>query len=132
MDKNLISTAKKQLLEEKERLERELGNIAKKRGEKFNPVYPEYGSKDEENAAEVTAYILNLALDKNLEKMLSEVLAALHRIESGVYGKCTSCSKDINPERLSAFPSAPLCITCQSKKENPVKKFFLRFKSNKK
>ena len=135
METTDIKKIKGKLLAEKDRLERELAKVAKKKGKKFAPVYPEYGSKDEENAAEITAYTLNLALDKNIEKLLGSVVVALHRIEAKSYGQCAFCDIDINPERLEAYPSAIYCIDCQTKMDHPLKKFFLKlkkFKKNKK
>lgn len=131
MEKETLKKIKKNLEVEKERLEKELGNIAKKKGKKFTPVYPEYGNKDEENAAEVEEYEIHLALDKNLEKLLSEVIKVLIKIEKGTYGQCESCSQKIGVERLEAFPSASLCIKCQSKKENPITKFFSKLRPHK-
>ncbi len=132
MDQKIIQNIKKGLLSEKKRLEEELGKVAKKKGKKFTPTYPEYGSKEEENAAEMTEYALHFALDKNLEKLLSEVVLSLAKIDLGTYGKCSNCSKEINPDRLQAFPAATLCIECQAKKEkNPFKKLLAKIKERK-
>lgn len=129
MEVEKIKKIKEQLLAEKSRLEEELGKIAKKKGKSFAPIYPDYGSEEDENAAEVEEYEIHLALDKNLEKLLSETLRAIARIESGDYGKCESCKKEIGYERMEAFPSATLCIECQSKKDNKLVKFFAKFKN---
>ena len=48
---------------------------------------------------------------------LQDVADALKRIKNGSYGLCEGCSKDINPRRLEAFPSARFCIECQAKRE---------------
>jgi RNA polymerase-binding protein DksA len=42
---------------------------------------------------------------------------ALRRIEAGTYGICEECSGKIPIKRLEAYPSAKLCIACQSKQE---------------
>ena len=131
MEKEIIKKIKKDLKTEKERLENDLGNIAKKKGKKFTPIYPEYGNKDEENAAEVEEYEIHLSLDKNLEKLLSNVIKSLIKIEQGTYGKCENCGQEIPKERLEAFPSANFCITCQSKKDNLITKFFSRLRPHK-
>jgi DnaK suppressor protein len=131
MEKETLKKIKNDLLAEKDRLEQELGKIAKKKGKKFTPVYPEYGNKDEENAAEIEEYEIHLALDKNMEKLLSEIIKTLIKIEKGTYGQCESCGQEIGTERLGAFPSASLCIKCQSKKENPITKFFSKLKPHK-
>jgi RNA polymerase-binding protein DksA len=42
---------------------------------------------------------------------------ALRRIENGTYGKCHSCGKQINLERLKAVPHASFCIECKELQE---------------
>lgn len=128
MEKEQLKKIKLALLDEKTRLEKELEGVAKKKGRKFQPTYPEYGNKEEENAAEIAEYELHLALDKNLEKLLSGVIKALAKIEAGTYGKCENCAGEIPAERLEAFPAASFCIACQTKKENPITKFFAKLK----
>lgn len=48
---------------------------------------------------------------------LREVRAALHRMDIGEYGVCTSCNEDINARRLTAIPWANTCIMCQQSAE---------------
>ena len=48
---------------------------------------------------------------------LSQVDAALRRIEAGVYGLCTDCGVAIPAARLHAAPEAMRCIACQQKAE---------------
>ena len=43
---------------------------------------------------------------------LSEINAALARMEDGRYGFCVNCSKPIPPARLDVLPMAPLCMPC--------------------
>ena len=51
------------------------------------------------------------------QKVLFHIDDALKRIEDGLYGKCESCQKKINKERLKAIPYARLCCACKEKKE---------------
>ena len=44
---------------------------------------------------------------------LSEVDAALGRIRDGSFGTCADCGREINTERLRAYPSAKRCLECQ-------------------
>jgi len=37
---------------------------------------------------------------------------ALQRIDSGLYGSCSTCDEPINPDRLSAIPYTTKCINC--------------------
>lgn len=50
-----------------------------------------------------------------LLESLSEVQAALTRLEEGSYGRCERCSQPIPPARLEAMPAARLCIACASR-----------------
>jgi len=43
---------------------------------------------------------------------LTEIDAALARIESGEYGACFECGELIHPGRLSADPAVRFCISC--------------------
>jgi RNA polymerase-binding protein DksA len=60
---------------------------------------------------------LDYTLVENSEHVLAEIDAALQRIQDGTYGTCTSCAKQIAPERLEARPWATLCIDCQRQRE---------------
>jgi len=42
---------------------------------------------------------------------------ALERIESGTYGICRSCGKEISKTRLEAVPNATQCIDCKTVEE---------------
>ncbi len=43
---------------------------------------------------------------------LKQVITALQRIDSGVYGHCEECDEIIKPERLLALPYTARCINC--------------------
>jgi RNA polymerase-binding transcription factor DksA len=46
------------------------------------------------------------------EQILSEVHAAIHRLDKGTFGKCEQCGRPITRERLNAIPYARQCISC--------------------
>jgi DnaK suppressor protein len=53
---------------------------------------------------------------RNLDResaLLRNVRSALRRIKDGSFGICVNCEEEISPKRLTAVPSAPLCIHCQ-------------------
>jgi RNA polymerase-binding protein DksA len=60
---------------------------------------------------------LDYTLEENSEHVLSEIEAALRRIEDGSYGRCSNCDRQIPEERLEARPYATLCIDCQRQRE---------------
>ncbi len=55
-----------------------------------------------------------IALEDSAREQLAQVIAALTRIEQGIYGICERCGDPIAPERLEALPQATLCIGCQA------------------
>lgn len=60
---------------------------------------------------------MNLAeIDRELTE-LRELDAALQRIREDTYGVCQNCGRDIQVERLEAYPTAALCIDCQQELE---------------
>jgi len=63
-----------------------------------------------------------LSLVSSEQEALYEVEEALKRIELGNYGKCESCDKPINRERLAAVPFARMCVRCQSEFEKTNKR----------
>ena len=106
-----LGDVKRRLLKEYDRLTTRLGAIV----DKGKAVWDEYGSKDEENAAEVSEFQDKLSLEKNVEKSLSEVQTALKHVDEGTYGICQNCGKPIEAKRLEVAPSATTCIDCVKK-----------------
>ena len=56
---------------------------------------------------------LMFSLSDSERLMLLQVEDAIHRMEQGIYGRCTNCGNPINPLRLEAVPWARFCIDCQ-------------------
>jgi DnaK suppressor protein len=56
---------------------------------------------------------LDEGLEEGAQQTLSEIEAALSRIEDGSYGVCEICGKPIGAQRLAAIPWARLCIDDQ-------------------
>lgn len=52
----------------------------------------------------------DMTITTSIEQQIEEIDAALERVESGSYGKCEECGRDINPARLEAQPMARFCI----------------------
>ena len=49
-----------------------------------------------------------------LKKQLTDVDAAMAAIESGSYGSCKNCGKDIGAARLEFRPMSILCVDCKN------------------
>ena len=50
----------------------------------------------------------------DLHETISEIDAALARIDAGTYGRCVTCGAEIPEERLELRPFAGRCVTCSS------------------
>ncbi|WP_066561290.1 TraR/DksA family transcriptional regulator [Sphingobium sp. TKS] len=50
--------------------------------------------------------------DEVIRQEISEIRAALLRIENGSYGICSVCGSSIGHARLDALPTATRCINC--------------------
>lgn len=57
------------------------------------------------------------ALSNQERKELFDIEHALRRIESGEYGLCENCGREIGVNRLKAMPAVRLCIACQEEVE---------------
>src|SRR3989338_7764137 len=71
---------------------------------------PNYGSDEDENAMEATDLDRNLALERELESKLNNILKTKEKIKDGTYGKCENCSIQIPSARLKVQPVASLCM----------------------
>ena len=56
------------------------------------------------------------ALAGNLRESLTDVEAALAKLDNGTFGVCEGCGQAIPPARLEAKPAARLCMNCASKR----------------
>jgi len=56
------------------------------------------------------------ALAGSLRESLSDVEAALVKLEAGTFGVCEGCGQSIPPARLEAKPAARLCMDCASRR----------------
>ena len=52
-----------------------------------------------------------------MNQRLTQVRAALKRLDEGQYGICARCGAQINPERLKLIPYTILCVSCQARVE---------------
>ena len=108
----ILAELKATLLEEKSRLETELGRFAKATDTEgnFETKFDDIGDSPDENATEVEEYVDNLGVENTLETQLKDVTEALARMEVGTYGVDEVSGKDISVERLRAYPGARTAI----------------------
>ena len=107
-----LTRVRRELEAERERLTAALeavnheGSLAEESGD----ISTGPGDHLADNATETFMRELDGGLEENAERLLSEINAALQRVEDGTYGTCVVCGKPIGDERLEAVPYATLCI----------------------
>jgi len=111
---------KKKLLQEKERLEKELHELLERIATGEHERVAEMSTFDDhpaDMANETFEREKEMAIEGNIEDLLSKVSAALEKITEGSYGLCDACGTEINRSRLDALPWAAFCRDCQDKIE---------------
>ncbi len=116
-----LRVVKKKLLEEQERLERELHEVMERTAhtsdlERVSELST-YDDHPADLASETFEREKDLALEGNISDLLDKVNTALEKLEEGTYGVCDSCGVEINPSRIEALPWASLCRDCQDRLE---------------
>jgi RNA polymerase-binding transcription factor DksA len=56
-------------------------------------------------------------LDTRIKAEIEAIDRALVRLDTGQYGKCEVCRRDIPQERLEALPAATFCLACAQVRE---------------
>jgi RNA polymerase-binding transcription factor DksA len=111
----------KRLLEEREKLVKQLGSHAKTL----------FGESQRDSAGDLSAYSYHMAdlgsdaMEREKEflmasaegRMLNDINDALRKVHSKEYGKCEACEAKIPKERLDIVPQARLCVPCQEEQE---------------
>ncbi len=115
MDATTLAGITTKLESEKKRLEQELKQLGHHQTDNgtMEPDFPQFGDKEDENAAEVALFSDNKSLEDTLEKELRDVIKALDRITSGKYGTCKYCKQQIPVQRLLARPESSSCVNCK-------------------
>lgn len=123
MNKKSLETLEERLLEERERVLRELGVFEE-----------EFADTTRDSSGDLSAYSFHMA-DQGTDAMerekaflmaskegrqLWQIDAALRRLykQPEEFGECLECGDDIGRERLEALPYATLCIACKEREEN--------------
>jgi DnaK suppressor protein len=109
LTKENIEILKKKLTESQKDLEAQIKDVEKT---------PEFGSDVdhfEEETDEAEEFSKNLGEAKAFRERLENVLRALTKMETGTYGVCEQCGKDIAWPLLEVDPESQLCKTCKEK-----------------
>lgn len=118
IDPKIQEEFKTRLLEEKQRIEKTLSptESGKEKTEReYETKFSEIDRDEEENADEMEMYESTLAADEAMKEELEKIGKALSAIETGTYGICEKCQKEIPVERLRAYPQADTCLDCEKK-----------------
>ncbi|MGH8501127.1 MAG: TraR/DksA family transcriptional regulator [Gammaproteobacteria bacterium] len=70
----------------------------------------------DESVAALISEIDLAVIDHHVHE-LQDVEAAQWRMSTGAFGKCIDCAESIEYKRLSAYPTAKRCYTCQKRYE---------------
>ena len=57
------------------------------------------------------------AIGEAARQELTQINVALARIDSGDYGVCSECGRNIGPQRLEVLPYSTMCLECASRTE---------------
>ena len=108
-----------ELLKERERVRSAIANLRDDHPGSLDDEVEEIAASDHlgETATATLNREIDYTLGENSEQVLSEIDAALKRIDNGTYGTCATCGREIPAERLEAYPWASLCIDCKRQAE---------------
>ena len=116
------TAARERLQNERERLSSLIHNLAEDNGANEGDVTTdgEVATVDQRPAdagSETFEREKDMAILSTLEDQITEVDAALKRLDEGSYGVCEKCSKPIGEERLEVVPTARYCVEDQGARE---------------
>ena len=103
--------AKKVTIMLEERLRFLSAKVDEIEGDLREPADPDFA----EQATEAEADEVLEGLESSALMEISQINAALARIEEGSYGECATCGEPVGEKRLEAIPHAAQCISCASK-----------------
>ncbi|HEX7455905.1 MAG TPA: TraR/DksA C4-type zinc finger protein [Candidatus Nanoarchaeia archaeon] len=104
---------RKQLLSEKGDLVRQLAIY--KAEDPYLDTNQTIANTAEDDVTDTEGHDRIVAKRLELKQRLSEVEAAIGKIDEGKYGVCEACGTKISPGRLKAIATARFCLECKSK-----------------
>lgn len=109
-----MESLRKQMLQEKEELETQMahnGNFGFDTSLRDSiQELSAYDNHPADIGSEVFERGKDMALGENAEHHLTDVSRALEDMDSGEYGICKACGREIPYERLQALPTAEFCV----------------------
>ena len=86
--------------------------------DEMTAILEQQESEFEESAQKDRITRLISRLKERDRQKIKEIDAALTRMETGSYGKCQKCGREIGIDRLRALPATTLCINCAGARES--------------
>ncbi len=114
-----LEVLRERLLEEQERLRREIAELDADLSESLEESSEEspYDQHMAETAAVTLDREIDLTLQHNARAALVQIDRAFHKLDSGTYGLCDKCGQAIGEGRLTIAPFATLCVACKRLEE---------------
>lgn len=113
------SVLKQRLLDERDRLLKEIGELDADLAESLRDSSEEsmYDQHSAETAAITLEREMELSLEENARASIDQLDRALKKLDNGSYGICDRCGQAIAEQRLQIAPDATLCIGCKRVEE---------------
>jgi DnaK suppressor protein len=74
-----------------------------------------FGKRVGDGTSEAVERLSTTAAARSITASLTDVNRALAKLDEDTYGLCDTCGRPIAPARLSARPTAALCMECASR-----------------
>jgi len=101
---------------ERDRLLAEAQQLSQRASSGERTASRERGTHPADAASEQAEREIDVARRGSVETRVSDVEAALNRLDAGQYGECKDCGRPIPVARLRALPWAPRCVDCESRR----------------
>ncbi len=121
MDSNKLWSLKDKLIEQEQQIANAVELMHQNGEADMSEHYPtelsNYDNHPADLGSELYSVEMNMALKVHEQTKLNDIQHALSKFETGTYGKCEKCSREISIERLNAMPEAQFCFECEMKNE---------------
>ncbi|HEY7166518.1 MAG TPA: TraR/DksA C4-type zinc finger protein [Candidatus Binatia bacterium] len=115
MRQELIRELRDQLQQER----RQLLDEARGSNENLTALSEDRAAELEEEGQQDRDSMILERLEEHEQSRIADIDAALARMDAGTYGKCTSCGREIDEQRLRAMPTTTLCEACSKTAAKP-------------
>lgn len=117
MRKLNVEKFRKMLLDERDRLSRELDDLQSTISYGDTPEdtseLADYDQHPADAATDTFEKEKDVSIGLSLQANIGRIDEALDKIERGTYGECDRCGREISEQRLDAIPEAIYCAECQ-------------------